>query len=116
MNKFSKIIGFIRYDMWRKTLTENDGFFQRLGYQIIRTIALVVRGFASKNLNDKAKSITYSMIFALIPILAMIIAVARGFGMVNIIEQQLNKSFLGETNLVPTIMEMVQRYLDTTQG
>ncbi len=116
MNKFSKIIGFIRYDMWRKTLTENDGFFQRLGYQIIRTIALVVRGFASKNLNDKAKSITYSMIFALIPILAMIIAVARGFGMVNVIEQQLNKSFLGETNLVPTIMEMVQRYLDTTQG
>ena len=115
MKKFSDIVHFIRYDMWRRTATEFDGFFQRLGYEIIRTIVLVVRGFTSKNLNDKAKSLTYSLIFAIIPILAMIVAVAKGFGVADVIEQQLNHSFLGETNLVPTIMEMVQRYLDTAQ-
>ena len=115
MKKFSDIVHFIRYDMWRRTATEFDGFFQRLGYEIIRTIVLVARGFTSKNLNDKAKSLTYSLIFAIIPILAMIVAVAKGFGVADVIEQQLNHSFLGETNLVPTIMEMVQRYLDTAQ-
>ena len=91
-------------------------FFQRLGYIIIRTIVLVARGFTSKNLNDKAKALTYSLIFAIVPILAMIVAIAQGFGVADIIEDQLNKSFLGETNLVPAIMEMVQRYLDTAQG
>ena len=95
---------------------EFDGFFQRLGYIIIRTIVLVARGFTSKNLNDKAKALTYSLIFAIVPILAMIVAIAQGFGVADVIENQLNKSFLGETNLVPTIMEMVQRYLDTAQG
>ena len=116
MKKISQIKDFVRYDMWRRTSTEYSGFFQRLGYAIIRTIALVIRGFTSKNLNDTAKSLTYSLIFAVIPILAMVVAVAKGFGVLDIIEQQLNHSFLGETNMVPTIMAMVQRYLDTTQG
>ncbi len=116
MKKVSEIADFVRYDMWRRTTTEMTSWHKRLGYLVIRTIVLVIRGFGSKNLNDKAKSLTYSLIFAVIPILAMIIAVAKGFGVVNVIEQQLSHSFLGETNMVPTIMEMVERYLDTTQG
>ena len=116
MKKFSEIIKFVRYDMWRRTATEFDGFFQRLGYAVIRTIVLVVRGFTSKNLNDTAKSLTYSLLFAIVPILAMIVAVAKGFNVADVIEKQLNASFLGETNMVPTIMSMVERYLDTAQG
>ena len=116
MSTFSKISRFVRYDMWRVTATEFDGFFQRIGYSIIRTIVLVVRGFTSKNLNDKAKSLTYSLIFAIVPILAMVLAVAKGFGVADVIEKQLNASFLGETNMVPTIMAMVERYLETAQG
>lgn len=113
MKKVSDIIRFVRYDMWRRTSTEYNGFFQRLGYGIIRTIVLVARGFTSKNLNDKAKSITYSLIFAIVPILAMIVAIAKGFGMTDVIERQLNASFLGESNMALTIMGMVERYLDT---
>ena len=116
MNKFSKLVHFIRYDMWRVTATEYDGFFQKLGYRIIRTIVLVVRGFGSKNLNDRAKSLTYSLIFAIVPIMAMILAIAKGFGVADVIEKQLYASFLGETGMVPTIMAMVERYLDTAQG
>ena len=116
MKNFSQIGNFVRYDMWRRTTTELDTWYKRLGYQVIRTIVLVVRGFGSKNLNDTAKSLTFSLIFAVVPILAMIVAVAKGFGVVDIIEQQLNASFLGETGMVPTIMEMVERYLETTQG
>lgn len=114
--KFSDIIQFVRYDMWRVTTTELDSAFKRIGYGIIRTIVLVARGFSSKNLNDKAKSLTYSLIFAVVPILAMIVAVAKGFGVADVIERQLNASFLGDTGLVPTIMAMVDRYLETAQG
>lgn len=116
MKKVSQIVRFIRYDMWRRTATEYNGFFQRLGYGIIRTIVLVIRGFTSKNLNDTAKSLTYSLIFAIIPILAMILAIAKGFNVADVIEKQLNASFLGDTNMVPTIMAMVDRYLETAQG
>lgn len=116
MNKFSEIIKFIRFDMWRHTTTEFDGFFKRIGFLIIRTIVLVVRGFTSKNLNNIAKSLTFSLTFAIVPIMAMIVAVAKGFGVADVIEQYLNTTFLGEAGIVPTIMEMVDRYLSTAQG
>jgi len=116
VNKFSEIIKFIRFDMWRHTTTEFDGFFKRIGFLIIRTIVLVVRGFTSKNLNNIAKSITFSLTFAIVPIMAMIVAVAKGFGVADVIEQYLNTTFLGEAGIVPTIMEMVDRYLSTAQG
>ena len=115
MKKISKITEFIRYDMWRLTSTELDSHDKRVGYGFIRTIVLVARGFGSKNLNDKAKALTYSLIFAIVPILAMIFGVAKGFGVADVIEKQLNASFLGETNMVPTIMAMVDRYLETAQ-
>ena len=75
----------------------------------MRTIVLVVRGFTDKQLNVRANSLTYSLVFAIIPILAMVVAIAKGFGVSEVIENLLNESFLGETNLVPTIMGMVDR-------
>ncbi|MCI5681087.1 MAG: YihY/virulence factor BrkB family protein [Paludibacteraceae bacterium] len=116
MASYRQIRDFLRYDVWRRTNAELTSRGKRLGYRVLRTIVLVVRGFTSKNLNVRANSLTYSLVFAIIPILAMILAVAKGFGVADLIQQQLNDSFLGETNLVPTIMAMVERYLDTAQG
>lgn len=116
MASYRQIRDFLRYDVWRRTNAELTSRGKRLGYCVLRTIVLVVRGFTSKNLNVRANSLTYSLVFAIIPILAMILAVAKGFGVADLIQQQLNDSFLGETNLVPTIMAMVERYLDTAQG
>lgn len=116
MASYRQIRDFLRYDVWRRTNAELTSRGKRLGYRVLRTIVLVVRGFTSKNLNVRANSLTYSLVFAIIPILAMILAIAKGFGVADLIQQQLNDSFLGETNLVPTIMAMVERYLDTAQG
>ena len=77
---------------------------------------MVVRGFRDKDLNVRANALTYSLLFAIVPIIAVILAIARGFGFEQVIEMKLNESFLGETNLVPTIMEWVDRYLQTAQG
>ncbi|MGM9837601.1 MAG: YihY/virulence factor BrkB family protein [Paludibacteraceae bacterium] len=116
MASIRKIRDFLRYDMWRQTTAEISSRSKRLAYRVLRTLVLVVRGFTSKSLNVKAKGFTYSLIFAIIPILAMVLAVAKGFGAADIIQQQLEASFLGETNLVPAIMEIVERYLVTAQG
>lgn len=116
IKKISEFQRFIRYDMWRHTTTEFNGLSQRLGYLLLRTVVLVARGFTSKNLNNEAKSLTFSLTFAIVPILAMVVAVAKGFGMADAIKQYLNSTFLGESGFVPTIMEMVERYLATAQG
>ena len=116
MSRISKINHFLRYDIWRFNAADLGSRRSRFGYQVLRTLLLVIRGFTNKSLGDKAKSLTYSLIFTIIPLLAMVLAIAKGFGVQDVIERQLNNSFLGETNIVPVIMEMVQRYLETAQG
>ena len=116
MSRIRRINEFLRYDIWRLTSADLGSRKTKIAYVTMRTILLVIRGFGDKRLGDKAKSLTYSLIFTIIPILAMVLAVAKGFGVQDIIERQLNASFLGGTNIVPVIMEMVERYLDTAQG
>ena len=113
--KDMKIGQFLTYDIWRISMIGMSRW-KRLSIQVIKVLVMFHDGFNSKRLNLIAQGLTSSLLFALIPILAMVLAVARGFGFAGVIQESLNQSFLKETNLVPHIMEMVERYLDTAQG
>lgn len=106
----------MQYDLWRHSRAEISDRHKRVWYKVLQTVILVVRGFRDKDLNVRANALTYSLLFAIVPIIAVMLAIARGFGFEQVIEMKLNQSFLGETNLVPTIMEWVDRYLETAQG
>jgi membrane protein len=119
MSKFSKLIkqafNFFRFDIWRITeyeLNKTHRFF----YRIVKIIILAVRGFVVDNLNVRASALTYSILFAIIPLFALIIAIAKGFGVEKLIEDSLQDTFIGQANLIPTVMGFVDRYLETTQG
>ena len=115
-SRWQHIRDFVQYDLWRHSRAEISDRHKRVWYKVLQTVILVVRGFRDKDLNVRANALTYSLLFAIVPIIAVMLAIARGFGFEQVIEMKLNQSFLGETNLVPTIMEWVDRYLETAQG
>jgi membrane protein len=55
-------------------------------------------------------------VFAIIPILAMILAIAKGFGLAEMIESHLQHVIPGGSNMMPEVMGMINRYLETAQG
>lgn len=112
---FKQVNNFLSRDLWRTT-GKDFGKGKKIGISALKTVILAVRGYSENDLNMRANSLTYSFMFAMVPILAMVMAVARGFGFEQVIEEALNKSFLGSYNIVPTIMGFVQRYLETAQG
>ena len=112
-NKTAKIKNYVTYDLWRKNSAEM-GRLHRFGVRLMRTIVLVIRSFGSKALSVKADHLTYSLLFAIVPILAMILAVAKGFGFAELIEAQLLKTAAGKSEIMPVIMDVVHRYLDTS--
>lgn len=114
--KIQDIITFFSDDLWRQTRYDARSRRQHLGLNTLKVITLCVRGFISKNLNIRANALTYSLMFAIVPIMAMVLDIAQGFGVADIIEAKLKDSFLGEYGLVPTIMEFVQHYMETAQG
>lgn len=115
MNKFQKLYRFVAHDVWRTTadeLGQGKGFL--LG--ALKTLILSIRGFNDNDISMRANSLTYSMMFAVVPILALIFAIARGFGFEQVIQTYLEQSFLSDYGVVDTIMQFVQRYLETARG
>jgi membrane protein len=48
--------------------------------------------------------------------MALILAIARGFGFEEILKESIMGSFLAEANIAPMILEWVERYLETARG
>jgi membrane protein len=111
---FTRIYNFVRNDIWR--ITEHElTRTRRLGYRLVKIIFLAVRGFIAEKLNIRASALTYSILFAIIPLFALIIAIGKGFGVEKMIEDSLQNTFVGQANMTPTVMGFVERYLETTQ-
>lgn len=110
-----RLINFITHDIWR--LTEQElSKTQRFAYRIVKVVILSTRNFIDERLNVKASALTFSILFALIPMIALIMAIGRGLGVENLIEKSLNQSFEAQANVIPILMGFVQRYLESTQG
>lgn len=55
----------------------------------IKTINLTVRTFLSTDLQNKAYALTYQTLLAIVPALALLFAIGRGFGFQNMLQSQL---------------------------
>ena len=117
MNKrLQQIREFIQYDLWRQPHMAVHDPKKRLGYRILQTIILFARGFKDKALNVRANSLSFSLLFAFVPMVAGVFAIARGFGFEELLQERISTSFLAEANIAPTIMEWVECYLETARG
>ena len=84
--KINRIKQFLTTELWRTTGRENLPFWRKVLYSLLKVLTLTVRGFQSKDLAIKANGLTYSLTFAIVPILAMVLAIAKGFGFDAIID------------------------------
>lgn len=82
---------FLTYDIWRITEDEVTKTTFSL-YNIIKTIYLCINRFTKDRLVNKASALTYSTLLAIVPILAIVFAIARGFGFDNLMESQIVKA------------------------
>lgn len=112
---YKRIYNFLRYDIWRITFGELSRG-KRIFYNILKTIYLAIRGYYNNRLGVRAAALTYSITFAVVPIIALLTAIGKGFGIEDYIEKALSDTFVAQANMLPTVMRFVEKYLATTQG
>ncbi|WP_018108580.1 YihY/virulence factor BrkB family protein [Bacteroides propionicifaciens] len=113
--RISKFIQFITVDIWR--ITENEVTKTTFSlYNVIKTIYITVLQFIDDRIGSKASALTYSTILAIVPILAILFAIAKGFGFDSILENQLMHSFHGQPETATAILDFVNSYLKQTKG
>lgn len=111
----SKIIHFLRYDLWRirlSTLSGKDSFLLKL----LRTIMLAFRGFKEDKCGLRASALTFYSMLSVVPVVAMAFGVARGFGLQKLLEDELFEQFKGQEEVVTSIITWANSMVENVKG
>jgi membrane protein len=110
-----KIVNFIGDKMWRIRLNKLD---KRQGVLIkqLRIITLAVKGFNEKKCLVKASALTYYMLFSIVPFLAILFAISKGFNLQQRLEAYLLHDFSQHADVLTQAFQYADKLLQTTQG
>ena len=78
---------------------------------LAKTVNLSVRSILDTNLQQKAAALTFNTMLALVPTLAMIFAIGRGFGFQNIIESEIFNFIPVKREELSNVFTFVDSYL-----
>jgi len=110
-----RILKFLSYDIWR--VDESSTSSLRLSiYNLVKSFILTYRNMDIYHLNVRAGSLTYSTLLSIVPLLAVLFAIARGFGFQNIVQSELFRYFEGQKDILEKAMVFVDKSLEYASG
>lgn len=104
IEKIEKQIQYVSSGVWsdpRKTMK----------VRLVKTINLTVQAFLNRDLQIKSMAITYQTVFAMVPALAMLLAISKGFGFQDMVEKELYTYFPSQSKALATALSFVDSYL-----
>ncbi len=85
--------------------------------RIIRTVNLSVNSFLDRDLQNRSMSLTYSTVLAIVPAIALLVAIGRGFGLQDYLQKELYNIFPSQHTAISTALKFVDSYLtEASQG
>lgn len=85
-------------------------------YHILKFLIIIIESFTKGNLMNYASALTYSSMMAAVPVLAIVFAVARGFGFGELIEDNVRESLQMNPGITDHILEFIDSYLQNTHS
>lgn len=87
------------------------------GVKAIKILNLSVNSFFDRGLQIKSMALTYSTVLAIVPAIALLVAIGRGFGLQDTIMSELYIMFPSQHKVLSTFLTFVDSYLtNATQG
>ena len=108
----SKIIQFLKIDVWRiheRKLTRIKSFFLRA----FRVLILSLRGVFEDKCQLRASALTFYSLLSLVPVVAMIFGITRGFGLETALKKMLLENLEGQEEIVTRIIEFANNFLNS---
>ncbi|MEZ3520030.1 MAG: YihY/virulence factor BrkB family protein [Muribaculaceae bacterium] len=81
---------------------------------IVKTISLSVRSFLNRDLQTQACAMTYRTLLAVVPALALLMAIGRGFGLQTVLKEELFRLFPAQHVAINYALNFVESYLQHT--
>jgi membrane protein len=82
----------------------------------LRIVVLAVRGFDEDRCQLRASALTFYSLLSIVPVIAIIFGIAKGFGFQEVLEKELLKKFSAHQAVLTQVMDFAKSLLETTQG
>ena len=112
---FNRVKHFITDEVWSIRLTDYPKHIATL-LKYLRVFLVSFRRFGEDKVQLRASSLTYYSLLSLVPILAMGFGIAKGFGFDKDLEQKLIDNFMGQEDVLNSIISFARNMLDNTKG
>ena len=109
------LVRFLKVDIWQIS-TGDVSPLRYLLYNIVKKLMITIRFFTTKRVMNHASALTYSTLLAIVPILAVVFAIARGFGYNRYIETWFRGTFESQPQAADVIVGFVNSYLVHTKS
>jgi membrane protein len=113
--KISTTLDFLKTDIWVlpvKDLSRPKAYFVRT----LKVLLMTIRGFQEDHCSVKASALTFYSLLSIVPIIAMIFGIAKGFGFDKKLQLQLLEKFSGQEAVLQRVFEFSDSLLRKTQG
>lgn len=79
---------------------------------MVKTLNLSLRSFLNSDIQSKSCALTYRTMLAIVPMLAIFFAIGRGFGLQDVLRDELMSEFSTQSTLLERVLEFVNSYLN----
>lgn len=113
--KLNQVRQFIEVDLWRLKLRALPKR-RRYLYAFIRVMVISIKEFIIDKCSEKASALTYFSMLSLVPVIAMLVAIAKAFGIRELMEDELAKYFSGQEAILEKVLPFADNALSGTSG
>lgn len=115
MQKIKGILSYFHSRIWDVRLEDRSRWTAFL-FKQLRIILIVSKNFTENKLQVQSAGLTFYTMLSVVPLVALVFAIAKGFGIQNSLEVQLRSSLTGHEEVADQIMTFANRMLDNTEG
>ena len=111
----SKTLKYAKRDIWRIQARDlSKGKFYVI--QLLRITILTLRGLSEDKIQLRASALTFYSLISVVPVAAMTLAFAKGFGFQRALEREVLKRLAGQEEIAAKIINFAQKFLANVQG
>jgi membrane protein len=112
---YQRVLKFIMIDIWHLDLSELSVMKARI-IKYLKVFIMTVRGFTTDKANIQAHSLTYYSTMSLVPLVAVVFAVTKGFGYGNEMEQLIFKYFEGNEQIINYLLKFADNIIASLEN
>lgn len=111
-----KSVEYIRDGIWQKKDHEYKSGKVRWAVRQFKVLIFTARGFGRHGLAVRSAALTFYTLMSLVPIVALIFAIVKGFGLDAALTESLYDSYPQFSDLLDYVLEFAQNLLARTRG